>query len=240
MRAARAGGFFVTGTDTEVGKTEIACGLIRSLERSGWSAVGMKPVAAGARRVRGALRNADAERLDRASRVRAPKSYRNPYLFAPPIAPHIAAAEAGVELDLGVIARAYIELGRRADLVVVEGAGGFCVPLGEQFDMGDLARRLRLPVILVVGMRLGCISHALLTAQAIDRRGLTLAGWIANRIDADMKRYRDNVRTLQRRIDAPLLADVPCIKLASARQRAIGDLLDVATLARWLPQRPVT
>lgn len=237
MSGVRARGFFVTGTDTGVGKTEVACALIGALERSGWSAVGMKPVAAGARRSRGALRSADAACLDRASRVRAPISYRNPYVFAPPIAPHIAAAEAGVEIDLGVIADACRELVKRADLVVVEGAGGFCVPLGSGADMGDLARRLRLPVIMVVGMRLGCISHALLTAEAIDRRGLTVAGWIANRVDAGMKRYRDNVLTLQDRIDAPMLADVPHIDRASVRQRAMGEQLDVSALARWLPRR---
>jgi len=237
MRGARPRGFFITGTDTAVGKTEVACALIAVLERAGWSTVGMKPVAAGARRRQGALRNADVESLDRASCVRAPRSHRNPYIFAPPIAPHIAAAEASIELDLDRIARSFHELARRADVVVVEGAGGFCVPLGEDIDMGDLARRLRLPVIMVVGMRLGCISHALLTAEAIERRGLRLAGWIANRIDPDMRRYRENVRTLQERIDAPLLADVPHIERASSRRRMIVDALDVSALTRWLPRK---
>jgi dethiobiotin synthetase len=121
--------------------------------------------------------------------------------------------------------------------VVVEGVGGFCVPLGPRADMGDLARRLRLPVIMVVGMRLGCLSHALLTAEAIERRGLTLAGWIANRIDADMRRYRENVRALQDRIEAPMLADVPRIERAGPRQRSMCDALDLASLVRWLPRR---
>lgn len=237
MSRARSYGFFVTGTDTGVGKTEVACALIAALERAGWSAVGMKPVAAGARRVRGALRNADVELLERASSVRAPKSHRNPYTFAPPVAPHIAAAEAGVELDLDRIVRSCHELAQRANVVVVEGAGGFCVPLGPRVDMGDLARRLRLPVIMVVGMRLGCISHALLTAEAIERRGLTLAGWIANRIDPDMRRYRENVCALHDRIDAPLLADLPRIERASARRRIIIDTLAVSLLDRWLPRQ---
>jgi len=237
LSVARAHGFYVAGTDTEVGKTELTCALIRTIEQAGWSAVGMKPIAAGARRVDGALRNTDVERLDRASRVRAPTSLRNPYIFAPPIAPHVAAAEAGIEIDLDRIVQAYRKLAKRADIVVVEGAGGFCVPLGPRVDMGDLARRLRLPVILVVGMRLGCISHALLTAEAIERRGLTLAGWVANRIDADMRRYRQNVRALQDRITAPLLADVPHIEGARMRQRFICDALDLALLSHWLPRR---
>lgn len=233
---SRERGFFVTGTDTGVGKTEVACALVIALERAGWPSIGMKPVAAGARRVGITLKNADVERLDRASRVRAPRSLRNPYVLRPPVAPHIAAAEAGIRIDLDVIVRARRELARRADVVIVEGAGGFCVPLNERCDMADLACALGLPIVLVVGMRLGCISHALLTAEAIERRGLPLAGWIANRIDARMRRYRDNVRTLEARIDAPLLADVPCIEHAGSRQREICGLLDVSALVRWLPR----
>lgn len=240
MSRMRARGFFITGTDTGVGKTEVACALLRALDHSGWSAVGMKPIAAGARLAGAVLRNSDVRRLDQASRVRAPRSLRNPYVLRPPIAPHIAAVEAGIELDLDVIASACRELAARADVVIVEGAGGFCVPLGERVDMGDLARRLQLPVIMVVGMRLGCISHALLTAEAIERRGLPLAGWIANRIDAGMRRYRENVRTLEHRIGAPLLADVPHIERASLRERTMASLLDTDSLSCWLQRSAAT
>lgn len=236
----RCSGFFVTGTDTGVGKTELACGLIQALQVAGYSAVGMKPVAAGARRVQGRLRNADAELLDRSSRVRAPATLRNPYIFTPPIAPHIAAAEAGVTVDIDVLVRRCQALSQRADVVIVEGAGGFLVPLGERVDMAALAMALDLPVIMVVGMRLGCLSHALLTAEAIERRGLTLAGWVANRIDARMHRYRENVRSLQTRIHAPLLADVPSIPSAAVRRRRLGGLIDLAGLEPLLPPRPVS
>lgn len=233
-------GFFVTGTDTGIGKTETACGLIHALQDAGWSSVGMKPVAAGARRLGGRLRNSDVERLDRASRVRAPLRLRNPYVFAPAIAPHIASAEARVPIDVELLAQRCRELGRRADVVIVEGAGGFRVPLGDDADFADVAVRLSLPVIMVVGMRLGCLSHALLTAEAIEDRGLVLAGWVANRVDARMRRYRENVEALCKRIDAPLLADVPHVRTPSQRRRAIRDSLDVVSLGKWLPHRCAT
>jgi dethiobiotin synthetase len=223
-------GCFVTGTDTGVGKTEIACALIRAIGRLGVRSVGMKPVAAGARRVSRGLRNADVVALEQASPVRAARQLRNPYVLAPAIAPHLAAKEAGVALDIEVMARAFRGLCERARYVVVEGAGGFRVPLDERFDMADLAERLRLPVVLVVGMRLGCISHALLTAEAIERRGLTIAGWVANRIDPSMRRYRDNVRAVQERLHAPLLADVPHIAAARARRAHLDAHLDVSAL----------
>jgi dethiobiotin synthetase len=227
----RANGVFVIGTDTGVGKTELACALLRIASRTGSRAVGMKPVAAGARRVRGRWVNADVAALAEASSVRVPHRWRNPYLLAPAIAPHIAAREAGIELRIGTIVQAYRELSRRADCVVVEGAGGFCVPLNARAHMGDLAARLRLPVVLVVGMRLGCISHALLTAEAIERRGLTLAGWIANRIDPAMRRYRDNVASLGARLNAPLWAEVPFVAERRVRRLAFERALEPAWVA---------
>lgn len=230
-------GFFVTGTDTGVGKTETACGLINALQDAGWSSVGMKPVAAGARRVGGRLRNSDADRLDVASRARAPHRLRNPYVFAPAIAPHIASLEAGVPIDIDLIADRFGELARRADIVVVEGAGGFRVPLGDDADFGDLAVRLALPLIMVVGMRLGCLSHALLTCESIERRGLVLAGWVANRIDPRMHRYRENVEALRRRIDAPLLADFPHVRVQARRREAMRGSFDMSSLGKWLPHR---
>lgn len=229
-------GCFVTGTDTGVGKTEIACALIRSIGRLGVSAIGMKPVAAGGRRVKGGLSNADVLALDKSSRVRAARKLRNPYVLAPAIAPHLAAQEAGVALDIEVMVRAFRSLTERAGYVVVEGAGGFRVPLDERFDLGDLAQRLQLPVVLVVGMRLGCISHALLTAEAIERRGLTIAGWIANRIDPSMRRYRANVQALQERIAAPMLADVPHIGAMGARRARLDAILDVSALVSRVPR----
>jgi dethiobiotin synthetase len=235
----RMNGFFVTGTDTGVGKTETACGLIQALQDAGWSTVSMKPVAAGARHVGGQLRNSDVERLDRASRVRAPRRLRNPYVFAPAIAPHIASAEAGVPIDAALLAARCEALSSRADVVVVEGAGGFRVPLGPDEDFSDFAVRIRLPVILVVGMRLGCLSHALLTAEAVERRGLPLAGWVANRVEKRMHRYRENVATLRSRIAAPLLAVVPYVPVRARRQQTVRELIDVVALSRWLPIQSV-
>jgi dethiobiotin synthetase len=198
--------WFVTGTDTEVGKTFASCALLHALSAQGVRAVGMKPVAAGT----GADgRNDDVEALIAASGVKAPRDLVNPYLFAPAIAPHIAAAESGRDIELATIVDAYTRLDALADALIVEGVGGFCVPLGPTLDSADLAQTLGLPVILVVGMRLGCINHALLTCQAIAARGLTLAGWIANSIDPAMHRFAENLAALDARIDAPRLGVIP-------------------------------
>jgi dethiobiotin synthetase len=198
--------WFITGTDTEVGKTFATCALLLLLRQRGYRAIGMKPVAAG---VDADGRNEDVERLIAASGVDAPRELVNPYLFQPPIAPHIAADEAGIAIDIGRIAAAFDRLRGMADAVLVEGVGGFRVPLGRHVDAADLAERLALPVILVVGMRLGCINHALLTCQSIAARGLTLAGWIANRIDPVMPRFDENLTALRERIEAPLLGVIP-------------------------------
>jgi len=194
--------WFVTGTDTEVGKTHACCALLHALRRKGFSAIGMKPVAAG---IDANGRNEDVDRLLAASSALAPQGLVNSYLFAPAIAPHIAAREAGVRIDLDTIQAAYRQLAPLADAVVVEGVGGFCVPLDERTDTADLAVVLGLPVILVVGIRLGCLNHALLTAEAIAARGLPLAGWIANLIDPAMSRPEASIEALQRRLAAPLL-----------------------------------
>ena len=174
-------GLFVTGTDTGIGKTVAAVALLRAFAASGRRAVGMKPIAAGIEAGTGV--NADVAALDAAGNVAAPLADRNPYAFAPAIAPHVAAAQAGVTIDLAAIEAAYRRLAARADAVVVEGAGGPLVPLGPRGDMLDIAKRLALPVVLVVGVRLGCLHHALAAELAIRSRGLELAGWIANRID---------------------------------------------------------
>ena len=209
-------GFFVTGTDTEVGKTLAAAALIHALRRCGLRAVGMKPVAAGCALRDGRWHNDDVDTLTAACALPVPAEELNPYLFHEPIAPHIAAARLGVDIDLGHIERCFDALSAKADSVVVEGAGGFLVPLSATTSFADLAVRLGLPVVLVVGLRLGCINHALLTQEAILRRGLTLAGWIANRIDPAMSAAEENLDTLRRSLQAPLLADMPWMKQPQA------------------------
>lgn len=198
--------YFVAGTDTEIGKTFASCALLHAARAQGLCAVGMKPIAAG---TDDQGRNDDVEALIAASSLTLPRSTINPYLFTPAVAPHIAAAEEGVRIELDRITAAYREVTAQADLVVVEGVGGFRVPLGRETDTADLAVALGLPIILVVGMRLGCINHALLTVEAIGHRQLPLAGWIANRIDPNMLRFEENLHALQERIDAPLLGTIP-------------------------------
>lgn len=203
---APANAWFITGTDTEVGKTFSTCTLLHVLKQRGTRAVGMKPVAAG---IDADGKNDDVESLIAASGVEAPRPLVNPYLFAPPIAPHIAAQETGEHIDIERIATAFDALRTLADVVLVEGVGGFRVPLDAEHDAGDLAKRLGLPVILVVGMRLGCINHALLTAESVAAAGLPLAGWIANRIDPAMSRWEGNLAALQARLPVPLLGIIP-------------------------------
>ena len=199
-------GIFVTGTDTGVGKTYVACALVRALRDRGCHAAGMKPIAAGFDR--GSQWNADVAALADADGLDLPPRIRNPYAFADPIAPHIAARDCGVTVDMAAIARAFGELARSADVVVVEGAGGARVPVAPGLDMLDIARTLRLPVLLVTGVRLGCLNHTLLTVDAIAARGLPLAGWVANRIDPAMLRADDNIAALRTLVPGPLVADV--------------------------------
>ena len=198
--------YFVTGTDTGVGKTLVACGLLHALARQGGKVSGFKPVAAGCE---ADGRNEDVDRLLAAGNVPLARELVNPCCFTPPIAPHIAAAQAGARIALAPIVSAYRTLAGQVDNVVVEGAGGFLVPLNESETLADLADALALPVILVVGMRLGCLNHALLTAEAIAARGLTLAGWVANRVEPAMPVAEENLETLRTRLAAPLLGVVP-------------------------------
>ena len=201
-------GFFITGTDTGVGKTLVCCALLHGFRARGKSVIGMKPVAAGAVRGPEGLINEDVVRLRAASNVDAALKLINPYCFEAPIAPHLAAEQAGVVIELSTIASAFRQLAAAADLVLVEGVGGFCVPLNRGEDSADLARCLGLPVILVVGMRLGCLNHALLTVQAMHAKGLKFAGWIANRVDPEMMAAERNVAALAARLPAPLLVDI--------------------------------
>lgn len=201
-------GCFVTGTDTEIGKTLISAGLLHACRNNGLSAVGMKPVAAGAIVVDGRQTNEDVETLVAASSIAPDRALVNPYLFLPPIAPHIAAAEAHIAIDVNRIVDCFRQLAALADIVVVEGVGGFRVPLSEGFDTADLASNLGLPVVLVVGMRLGCINHAALTAEAIHSRGLTCIGWVANQIDPQMDRLEENIAALDALLDMPRLGTI--------------------------------
>lgn len=201
-------GIFVAGTDTGVGKTLAAAALLQALRQRHARAVGMKPVAAGAIRVGDQWANEDALALRAASSIAVPAELDNPVLLPDPMSPHLAARRAGVRVSIEHILRCYRELAERADAVVVEGAGGFLVPLSETESGADLAQALALPVVLVVGLRLGCLSHAMLSAEAIRARGLPLAGWICNRVDASMLAQDDNIAYLRSHLDAPLLADI--------------------------------
>jgi dethiobiotin synthetase len=200
--------YFVVGTDTGVGKTLIASALIKHFGNLGLKTVGMKPVASGYDEVDGHFINDDVTALIQASNVAAPLEFVNPYRFIPAIAPHIAARQAGITIDIEVIFAAYQQLSTSAEVVIVEGAGGFLVPLNQNETLADLAIKLDVPLILVVGMRLGCINHALLTVEAIRARGLPLAGWIANQVDPDMAMFEENLEALHQRIDAPCLSVV--------------------------------
>jgi dethiobiotin synthetase len=203
-----ARGYFVTGTDTGVGKTLVSAALLQLYAEQGLRAVGMKPVAAGCEAGR---LNEDVELLRAASNVEAPPELINPYGFQPAIAPHIAAQQADRRIEIPHVIDCYDQLARDADILIVEGAGGFLAPLNETETLADLAARLQLSIILVVGMRLGCLNHALLTVEAIQSRGLELAGWVANRIDPRMNCFEDNLATLSRRIPAPLLGLIPSL-----------------------------
>ena len=198
--------YFITGTDTEVGKTLISCALLLHLRQTNARVVGMKPVAAGTTPEGD---NEDAMALRAAGSIRVPHELDNPYCLPLPMSPHLAARAAGQRIDVNVLVERYHQLAALADAVVVEGAGGFHVPLNESQTGADLAQALQLPVVLVVGLRLGCLNHALLTAEAIRARGLTLAGWVANRIDPQMQAQEDNIAYLREHLKAPLWADVP-------------------------------
>lgn len=218
--------YFIAGTDTGVGKTLITSALVHGFAQRGLRSAGMKPVAAGCAWQDGRLLSEDVVQLVAASNVEIDLDLINPYAFAPPIAPHIAADKAGVSIELPVIQRACKTLQGQVDRVMVEGVGGFRVPLGADIDTADLAQALGLPVVLVVGMRLGCINHTLLTLEAIEVRGLTLAGWVANCIDSEMAALDDNIAALRQRIPAPCLGIVPTLGAADFRLAATYLQLD--------------
>ena len=216
---------FVTGTDTGVGKTRIACALLRRLRAEGFSAAGFKPVASGAQATPQGLRNDDALALLAQSTPGLGYADVNPYCFAPPVAPHLAAREAGVEIDCAVLDAAHARLAARHDWVVVEGAGGWLVPLNRDCSFADWVAGRGWPVLLVVAMRLGCINHALLSAESIRRR-VPLLGWVANVLPPAPERLQDNIEALGERLPVPLLATVP----PHAAEEDIAALLDVRNL----------
>ncbi len=220
MTASPSQSFFITGTDTEIGKTLVSTALLGAFSANGLRTAAMKPIAAGAEYRNGVWCNEDAEQLAHAANVKLPANISTPYLLTEPAAPHIAAAQEGVTLNIGSIVACHAQVLQTADVVIVEGVGGFRVPLNDTQDTADLALALNLPVVLVVGMRLGCLNHALLTAEAIAARGLTLAGWVANQIDPMMRYAQENIDALRVRLNhqyrAPLLGTIPYLQPASA------------------------
>jgi len=221
-------GFFVTGTDTGVGKTLVSAALLRRFAAAGRRVAGMKPVASGAIATTQGLRSEDALILLRESSPHAAYEHVNPYALEPPIAPHLAALAAGVTIDVVRIEAAFRALAAAADLVVVEGVGGWRVPLGPDLDVAGLAARLGLPVILVVGLRLGCLNHAIMTAEAIHATGLRLAGWVGTGIEPGFAAVEGNLATLHAALRAPCLGHVP--PLSSPDVRAVAGCLDLAAL----------
>jgi dethiobiotin synthetase len=203
------GSYFVTGTDTGCGKTEVTLGLMSGLQQQGCSVAGMKPVASGARQIGLALYNADALRIQHQASFEVPYSEVNPFVYQPAIAPHLAAKRNGQSIVVNEIQKIFQRLDKRADHVLVEGVGGWHVPLGDNTTVADLALALNLPVILVVGIRLGCLNHALLTAESILHTGACFAGWVANHLDPEMMAADDNFVTLKNWLPAPCLGEVP-------------------------------
>lgn len=228
----------VTGTDTEIGKTLVASSLLRALARTGVRAAGMKPVSAGAIWRDGRWHNEDVDSLATQSNLALPAELVAPYLFRQPTAPHIAAASEGQPISLSHILDCYRQIAQLAEAVVVEGVGGFRVPLDDSMDTADMAQRLGLPVVLVVGLRLGAINHSLLTVEAIAARGLHLAGWVVNTVEPDLLNTDATVATLAARIDAPMLGRVPrflgCASSTHEELVAAADrYLDFSRLPGW-------
>ncbi len=222
---------FIAGTDTGVGKSLISAACLHALVNAGVKAVGMKPVAAGAEMRDGELWNEDVALLASESTLTLPRELTTSYLLREACAPHIAAKLEHVQIDPAVLTDAYRQVSAQAEAVVVEGVGGFRVPLTDDFDTADFSAALQLDVILVVGLRLGCLSHALLTADAIAARGLRLVGWVANQIDPAMPHQADNVLALQDRLAAPLLGVVPWMAMPSPA--AAAGTIDFSLLECW-------
>ena len=217
-------GCFVTGTDTEIGKTTVSSGILKLMARQGHRSAGYKPIAAGCEDINGEWLNADVETLRKASSPELSAVQVNPFLYNTPCAPHLAAIKENRSIDRASILAGFSELWQASDFVVVEGVGGFCVPLTSSWDTADMAMDFALPVVLVVGLRLGCLNHAFLTAEAIRARGLPLAGWIGNTVDPNMTYLEDNIDTLRnemlKRFNAPCFGLIPRLDHVNADQVA--------------------
>ena len=224
----RQRGYFVTGIDTGVGKTTVTLGLMRALQQQGGSVAAMKPVATGCELTAAGLRNADALQLQQQASMELDYALINPYAFEPAIAPHIAADQAGITIEINKIYNKYKEIEKNADCVLVEGAGGWQVPLNEDETLADLARLMGLDVIMVVAIRLGCLNHALLTAAAIAAAGCTLVGWVANQMPHAPECAQENINYLKSRISVPLLGALPIMPVVSAG--AVAENLSLAAL----------
>lgn len=210
---------FVTGTDTEIGKTLVSSALLRMLGQTGATTLGVKPIASGAECIDGRLHNEDVDALARHSSLNLAPETLTPYLFQPAAAPHILAEQLGIELDPALIQKNMTSLAEQADYMVVEGVGGFMLPLGHGRTGVDLAKALQLPIVLVVGLRLGALNHALLTAQAIQLSGLHLLGWVANCLDANMTYVEENLQTLHQSLPAPCLGVIPRLNALDLDER---------------------
>ena len=221
--------YFVTGTDTEIGKTTVSSIIIRALAEKGLQTAAMSPVAAGAIQLEDGLHNEDVDALMKASNVQLPTPLICPYLLRTPVSPNLSAMEDGKNIDLLQITNCYQQISQQVDAVIVEGVGGFLVPFSPSVLSADLAVQLALPVIMVVGMKLGCINHALLTAEAIHARGLKLVGWVANCIDFEMGFKEGNIATLEKWLNAPRLGTIPYLKSFAHAERYLQ--LDI--LPNW-------
>ena len=221
--------FYVTGTDTEVGKTVASTALLQAARLLGHRAVGYKPVASGSEMTDEGLRNSDALALQRNSALPLRYEEVNPYTFAEPTSPHIVSADEQRPIEAGVLSAGLRALEAQADWVLVEGAGGWFTPLSPTLTLADWVRDEQLPVILVVGVKLGCINHAVLTAQAVQQAGLRLAGWIANDVVPPGRRHAEYLSTLQRMLPAPMLGEIPWLG-ESVDDRPLGGYLDLSAL----------
>jgi dethiobiotin synthetase len=223
-------GYFITGTDTEIGKTWISLGLMARIQAHGLMVAGMKPVASGCDLTDKGLRNGDACQLREQSSHNPDYTLVNPYAFTPPVAPHIAAELAGITINIDAIIEAYLGLQSKVDRVIVEGVGGWRVPINNEQSLTDLVRALGLPVILVVGLRLGCINHALLSAEAIVADGVELHGWVANQVDPHYENSEATISTLKHKLTVPLLGHVPHLTTLTAQN--IASYIDIPIRAR--------
>lgn len=226
-------GFFITGTDTGIGKTYASIALLQTLAARGLSTAAMKPIASGCHATTQGFRNDDALQLQQAATIQLPYERLNPYALPAAIAPHLAAQAAGIEIDIALLAEHFNDIATQAEAIIVEGVGGWLVPLNDKQTTADLAQRLGLPLILVVGIRLGCINHALLTLTTIqqDKANPPLAGWIANCMDPEASAIEANIAALQRRITAPLLGTLPYSQNAETRSAGTqAGFLDIDRL----------